>query len=55
MEFQKWYLDLRLEWIHSKGLGTNSGQGEVWIGVPVQCYTECNIYDQLFMQNNHEK
>ena len=33
---------LRIEWIHSKGLGTNSGQGEVWIGVPVRCYTECN-------------
>ena len=24
------------------GLGTNLGQGEVGIGVPVQCYTECN-------------
>ena len=33
---------LRIEWIHSKGLGTNLGQGEVWIGVLVRCYTECN-------------
>ena len=24
------------------GLGTIWGHGEVWIGVPVQCYTECN-------------
>ena len=23
-------------------LRTSSGHGEVWIGVPVQCYTECN-------------
>ena len=23
-------------------LRTSSGYGEVWIGVPVQCYTECN-------------
>ena len=36
--------DLRFEdrEIHSKGLGTNLGQGEVGIGVPVRCYTECN-------------
>ena len=26
----------------SKGLGTNLGQGEVGIGVPVRCYIECN-------------
>ena len=24
-------------------LRTSSGCGEVWIGVPVQCYMECNI------------
>ena len=24
------------------GLGTSSGHGEVWIGVPVWCHTECN-------------
>ena len=24
-------------------LGTSLGHGEVWIGVPVQCYMECNI------------
>ena len=35
-------LRLRLTWIHSEGLGTNSGQGETGIRVPVQCYTECN-------------
>ena len=23
-------------------LRTSSGHGEVWIGVPVQCYMECN-------------
>ena len=43
MELQKWNEGLRIEWIHRKGLGTNSGQGEVGIGVPVQCYMECNI------------
>ena len=26
------------------GLGTSLGHGEVWIGVPVQCYMECNYY-----------
>ena len=36
--------ELRFEdkWICSKGLGMNSGHGEVWIRVPVWCYTECN-------------
>ena len=24
------------------GLGTSLGHGEVWIGVLVRCYTECN-------------
>ena len=24
-------------------LRTSLGYGEVWIGVPVRCYTECNI------------
>ena len=24
------------------GLGTSSGHGEVWIRVPMRCYTECN-------------
>ena len=23
-------------------LGTSSGHGDVWIGVPVRCYMECN-------------
>ena len=35
-------LRLRIEGVLSKGLGTNSGQREVWIRVPVRCYTECN-------------
>ena len=35
-------LRLRLTWIRSESLGTNSGQGETGIGVLVQCYTECN-------------
>ena len=26
----------------SRGLGTSLGHGEVWIGVPVRCYTPCN-------------
>ena len=30
------------------GLGTSLGHGEVWIGVPVWCYTECNTN----LQNN---
>ena len=38
----KMELRLRLTWICSEGLGTNSGQGETGIGVPVWCYTECN-------------
>ena len=25
-----------------EGLRTSSGHGDVWIRVPVQCYTECN-------------
>ena len=33
---------LRIEWVLSKSLGMNSGHGEVWIGVPVRCYMECN-------------
>ena len=37
-------LKLRIEWVLSKGLGMNSGHGEVWIRVPVLCYTECNMY-----------
>ena len=36
-------LTLKIEWILSEGLGTNSGHWEVWIGVPVQCYTPCNM------------
>ena len=43
---------LRIEGIHSKGLGTNSGQGEVGIGVLVQCYMECNkpmIYRSILL------
>ena len=28
------------------GLGTSLGHGEVWIGVPVQCYMECDILAQ---------
>ena len=28
------------------GLGTSSGHGEVWIGVPVRCYTECDKGDE---------
>ena len=42
MEFRKQNYSLRIEWICSRGLGTNSGHGEVWIRVLVQCYTECN-------------
>ena len=33
---------MRIDWICSKGLGTNLGHGEVRIGVPVWCYMECN-------------
>ena len=25
-----------------EGLRMSSGHGDIWIGVPVQCYTECN-------------
>ena len=40
-------LSLRIEWIRSKGLGMNLGQGEVRIRVPVQCYAECNSNGSL--------
>ena len=30
-------------------LRTSSGYGEVWIGVPVQCYTECNTLSLCFL------
>ena len=40
--FQKQNQGLWIEWICGRGLGTCSGHGEVWIGVPVQCYMECN-------------
>ena len=33
---------MRIEWICSNGLGTNSGQGEVEIGVLERCCTECD-------------
>ena len=42
VEFQKQNLGLRIEWVLSKGLGTNLGYEEVWIGVLVRCYMECN-------------
>ena len=32
-----------VEGICGRGLGTSSGHREVWIGVPVRCYMECNI------------
>ena len=30
-------------------LRTSSGCGEVWIGVPVRCYTECNTHPGAFL------
>ena len=45
-EFQK-QKGSRIEWVLSKGLGMNSGHGEVWIGVPVRCYTPCNTWHHL--------
>ena len=33
------------------GLGTSLGCGEVWIGVPVRCYTECNSKSEMGLQS----
>ena len=30
-------------------LGTSLGHRDMWIGVPVQCYTECNTLSLCFL------
>ena len=39
--FQKQNYGLRIG-LRSRGLGMNSGHGEVWIRVLERCYMECN-------------
>ena len=51
-EFQKQNQGLWIEWIHSRGLGTSSGHGGVWIGVLVRCYMGCNNALKIHLEGN---
>ena len=38
-----------------KDLRMSSGHGDMWIGVPVRCYTECNNFQMCTKSNNDAK
>ena len=40
-EFQKWKLRFVEGWDMRWKFRTSLGRGDVWIGVPVRCYMEC--------------